>query len=100
LDTKSELCQEVPATTDINGNWGYGQVVSERAMQMAIDKAKTYELGAVTVFHQSHVGRVGDYPLMAARAGFIGMMTADSGKSSKAVAPFRGRVAPSRQRPV
>jgi LDH2 family malate/lactate/ureidoglycolate dehydrogenase len=36
---------------------------------------------------------VGDYPLMAAHAGFIGLMTADSGKTSKAVAPFGGRVA-------
>jgi uncharacterized oxidoreductase len=62
-------------------------------MQMAIDKAKTYQVAAITVFHQSHVGRVGDYPLMAARAGMIGLMTADSGKTSKAVAPFGGRVA-------
>jgi LDH2 family malate/lactate/ureidoglycolate dehydrogenase len=90
---KFEIVREGPTTARINGNWGFGQVVSERAMQMAIDKAKTYEVGAVTVFHQSHVGRVGDYPLMAARAGFIGMMTADSGKTSKAVAPFGGRVA-------
>jgi LDH2 family malate/lactate/ureidoglycolate dehydrogenase len=90
---KFEIVREGPTTARINGNWGFGQVISERAMQLAIDKAKTYQLGAVTVFHQSHVGRVGDYPLMAARAGFIGMMTADSGKTSKAVAPFGGRVA-------
>lgn len=90
---KFEIVREGPTTARINGNWGFGQVVSERAMQLAIDKAKTYQLGAVTVFHQSHVGRVGDYPLMAARAGFIGVMTADSGKTSKAVAPFGGRVA-------
>jgi uncharacterized oxidoreductase len=90
---KFEIVREGPTTARINGNWGFGQVVSERAMQLAIDKAKTYQVGAVTVFHQSHVGRVGDYPLMAARAGFIGMMTADSGKTSKAVAPFGGRVA-------
>lgn len=90
---KFEIVREGPTTARINGNWGFGQVVSERAMQMAIDKAKTYEVAAVTVFHQSHVGRVGDYPLMAARAGMIGLMTADSGKTSKAVAPFGGRVA-------
>jgi uncharacterized oxidoreductase len=90
---KFEIVREGPTTARINGNWGFGQVVSERAMQLAIDKAKTYQLAAVTVFHQSHVGRVGDYPLMAARAGFIGVMTADSGKTSKAVAPFGGRVA-------
>ena len=88
-----EIVREGPTTARINGNWGFGQVVSERAMQLAIDKAKTYQVAAVTVFHQSHVGRVGDYPLMATRAGMIGLMTADSGKTSKAVAPFGGRVA-------
>jgi len=90
---KFEIVREGPTTARINGNWGFGQVVSERAMQMAIDKAKAYQVAAVTVFHQSHVGRVADYPLMAARAGMIGLMTADSGKTSKAVAPFGGRVA-------
>ena len=85
---KFEIVREGPTTARINGNWGFGQVVSERAMQLAIDKAKTYQVAAITVFHQSHVGRVGDYPLMAAREGLIGMMTADSGKTSKAVAPF------------
>lgn len=88
-----EIVREGPTTARINGNWGFGQVVSERAMQLAIDKAKIYQVAAVTVFHQSHVGRVGDYPLMAARAGMIGLMTADSGKTSKAVAPFGGRTA-------
>jgi uncharacterized oxidoreductase len=90
---KFEIVREGPTTARINGNWGFGQVVSERAMQLAIDKAKIYQVAAITVFHQSHVGRVGDYPLMAARAGMIGIMTADSGKTSKAVAPFGGRVA-------
>jgi LDH2 family malate/lactate/ureidoglycolate dehydrogenase len=88
-----DIVREGPTTARIDGNWGFGQVVSERAMQLAIDKARTYQVAAVTVFHQSHVGRVADYPLMAARAGMIGLMTADSGKTSKAVAPFGGRVA-------
>src|SRR5262245_52596897 len=88
-----QIVREGPTTARINGNCGFGHVVSERAMQLAIHKAKTYQVAAVTVFQQSHVGRVGDYPLMAARAGFIGVMTADSGRTSKAVAPFGGRVA-------
>ena len=36
------------------------------------------------------MGRVATYPLMAAREGLIGFMTADSGGSPKAVAPFGG----------
>jgi LDH2 family malate/lactate/ureidoglycolate dehydrogenase len=36
---------------------------------------------------------VADYPLMAARAGMIGLMTCDSGRGPKAVVPFGGRTA-------
>jgi uncharacterized oxidoreductase len=45
------------------------------------------------VFRQSHVGRLAAYPLMAARAGMIGIATADSGRSPKVVAPYGGREA-------
>ena len=58
---------------------------------MTIAKARENGVAATTVFQQSHVGRVADYPLMAAEAGMIGMMTADSGRASKSVVPFGGR---------
>ena len=83
-----EVIQETSVTTVINGNWGFGYVVSERAMQITINKAKQHGVAATTVYQQSHVGRVADYPLMAAKADLIGMMTADSGRTSKSVAPF------------
>ncbi|MDP6130610.1 MAG: Ldh family oxidoreductase [Dehalococcoidia bacterium] len=83
--------REAPCTAVINGNWGFGFVVTERAMQMAIDKAKTHGVAAITIHYQSHIGRLGDYPTMAAQQGMIGMITADSGAGPKAVAPFGGR---------
>lgn len=86
-----EIERETPSTTVINGNWGFGYVVSERAMEITIEKARKNGVAATTVYQQSHVGRVADYPLMAAKAGMIAMMTADSGRSPKAVAPFGGR---------
>lgn len=85
-----EVLDETPATARINGNWGFGYVVTERAMKMAIEKAKANGVAAITVFYQSHIGRLGDYPTMAAREGMIGLITADSGKGPKAVAPFGG----------
>jgi LDH2 family malate/lactate/ureidoglycolate dehydrogenase len=85
------IIQETPTTTVIDGNWGFGYVVSERAMKMTIQKAMRNNVAAATVFHQSHVGRVADYPIMAAQEGMIAMMTADSGRSSKGVVPFGGR---------
>ena len=64
-----EIIQETSVTTVINGNWGFGYVVSERAMQITIDKAKQHGVAATTVYQQSHVGRVADYPIMAAQGG-------------------------------
>src|SRR5713101_6299031 len=77
----------------MNGNWGFGYVVTTRAMEMAIAKAKAHQVAAMTIYQQSHVGRVADYPLMAARAGMIGLMTCDSGRGPKAVVPFGGKEA-------
>ena len=88
-----EVVRETATTTVIDGHWGFGYAVSERAMQMTIDKARENNVAATTVFKQGHVGRVTDYPVMAAGAGMIGMMTADSGRTSKQVVPFGGRKA-------
>jgi uncharacterized oxidoreductase len=85
-----EVVSETTVTTVVDGHWGFGYVVSERAMQMTIDKAKEHGVGATTVSRQSHVGRVADYPLMAVGEGMIGMMTSDSGRSAKQVVPFGG----------
>ena len=87
------IVQESPTTTVIDGHWGFGYVVTERTMRLTIDKARKSNVAAATVFRQSHIGRIGAYPLMAAEVGMIGLITADSGRSQKAVAPFGGREA-------
>src|SRR3954470_698325 len=84
------IIQETPTSTVIDGNWGFGYVVTDRAMRYTIDKAKNQMVAAATVYRQSHVGRLASYPLMAAREGMIAMITADSGRSAKAVVPFGG----------
>ena len=90
---RPDVLSESAATLAVNGRWGFGPVVSEWMMERLIAKAGQTQLAAGTVREQSHVGRLADYPLMAARAGFIGLMMADSGQSPKAVAPFGGREA-------
>src|ERR1700745_3006903 len=87
------IVQESPTTTVIDGNWGFGFHVNAKAMALTIEKAKTANVAACTVFRQSHVGRLAAYPLMAAHAGMIGLAAADSGRSPKHVAPFGGREA-------
>ena len=85
-----EIVQESPTTTVVDGHWGFGYVVSDKVMKMTIAKAQKSGVAAATVFRQSHVGRVADYPIMASTHGLIGMMTADSGRAAKSVVPFGG----------
>ncbi len=85
-----DIVQESPTTTVVDGNWGFGYVANERAMQYTIEKAKTANVAACTVFRQGHIGRLASYPLMAVEAGMIGLIAADSGRSPKHVAPFGG----------
>src|SRR5918911_2423248 len=87
------IVQESPTTTVVDGHWGFGYVVTERAMRLTIDKARAANVAAATVFRQGHIGRLASYTLMAAEADMIGLITADSGRSPKAVAPFGGREA-------
>lgn len=87
------IVQESPTTTVIDGHWGFGYVVTERAMRLTVEKAERANVAAATVFRQGHIGRLASYPLMAAEAGMIGLITADSGRSPKSVAPFGGREA-------
>ena len=86
-----DVVKETATTTVVDGNWGFGFVVSEHVMQTTIEKARQGGVAAATVLRQSHVGRVADYPVMAASADMIGMMTADSGRAAKSVVPFGGR---------
>jgi len=85
------IVQESATTTVVDGHWGFGYTVTERAMQLTIDKARQANVAATTVFRQGHIGRLASYTLMAARADMIGLITADSGRSAKQVAPFGGR---------
>jgi uncharacterized oxidoreductase len=90
---RPEIISETATTIAVNGNWGFGPVVSEFTMQRLIEKAKDVKVAAGTVREQSHVGSLNDYPLMAAREGLIGILMCDSGQSPKSVAPFGGREA-------
>src|SRR3981189_1699281 len=76
------IVKESPTTTVVDGHWGFGYVVNERAMRLTIEKARTANVAAATVFRQGHIGRLSSYTQMAARAGMIGLITPDSGRAS------------------
>ena len=71
--TELEIVKETPTTAVIDGHNGMGQVIGHTAMSMAIDKAKKYGLGMVTVRNSCHYGIAGYYPSMACKQGCIGI---------------------------
>jgi len=71
--TRLQVVKDTPTTAVIDGGVGMGQVIGYRSMQMAIEKARRYGLGAVAVRNSSHFGIDGYYPLMATKQGMVGM---------------------------
>jgi len=75
----------------INGNWGFGHVVAQKAMSLAIEKAKSTTISAISVYNCNHIGRIGSYPMMAAEAGMVGITMVNAGGTALYVTPFGGR---------
>lgn len=71
--TQMEIVKDSMAATVIDGHNGLGHVVGKKAMQMAIDKARTYGLGMTAVRNSTHYGMAGYYALMATDQDMIGI---------------------------
>jgi len=71
--TRLRKIADAGATAVLDGGNGMGHVVAKKAMALAIRKAKTHGLGMVAVRNSTHYGIAGYYPLMAVRAGMIGI---------------------------
>jgi LDH2 family malate/lactate/ureidoglycolate dehydrogenase len=71
--TNYQIITEGPTTAVIDGQNGMGHVIAYNAMKMAIEKAKKFGMGMVTVRNSSHYGFAGYYPLMAVRENMIGI---------------------------
>ncbi len=72
----------------LDGDCGPGQVVSHRAMSLAIDKARTTTIGVVGVRNSRHFGAAAHWSTMAANQNMIGF--ACSNGSLLSAAPFGG----------
>lgn len=88
--TPFTIVSETANTALINGGNGCGQVVSYKAMGMAIEKAKKSAISAISVCNSNHYGIAGFYSMMALKHDMIGF---SSTNSQPLVAPTGGRTA-------
>lgn len=78
------------AVAVVDGGGGFGHAPSLRAMDLAVEKARAFGVGAVGVRNSNHFGAAGVYALRAARAGMIGLAT--SAVHQPSIVPVFGRV--------
>ena len=88
--TPIEIERETAAAAVIQAEQGWGHVIARKAMELAIDKARQTAVGTVVVRGSQHVGRVGEYPTMAAEAEMVGMAFVNSYGRTGSVAPWGG----------
>ena len=85
------VVKESDAFAVLDGDWGWGQVVAREAMEIAIEKASKAGAATIAVQQCNHIGRAGDYPLMAARRGMAATLFVNTHGGGKIVAPWGGR---------
>jgi L-2-hydroxycarboxylate dehydrogenase (NAD+) len=71
--TKVDVIRNEKAAAVLDGNNGLGHVVSKKAMEMAIEKAREFGIGMTVVRNSTHYGIAGYYALMAVEQGMIGI---------------------------
>jgi len=89
MEADPVLARDVAATALYDGAKGLGHYVSTLAMRLAIDKARTYGIGIVTVRNSGHFGAAANYSMMALEHGMLGLATTNS--PYVAMVPTHGR---------
>ena len=73
------IVREAPATAVMDADRGLAVILGPAAMGMAIDKARTYGVGVVTMFNAGHSGGIGHHAMLAAQQDMVGMVTTAGG---------------------
>ena len=82
------VLKETPALALIDARMVMGSVVGQRAMALAVDKAKVCGIGAVFVYNSTHFGSSGYHARRALQDGCIGIAMTNAGAE---MAPWGGR---------
>jgi uncharacterized oxidoreductase len=85
-----QIVFENDAVAVVDGQLGFGQTIGEQAMQLGIDKSGKHGVAVVALRNSGHLGRIGDWPLMAARAGKLSLHFVNTSGAGILVAPFGG----------
>lgn len=79
---------EVLAVAD--GRSGFGQTIGHQAVELGIDKCRRHGVSVIALRHCGHLGRIGDWPEIAARSGVLSLHFVNTSGKGLLVAPFGG----------
>ncbi len=88
-DRDPKVVTDTPVLAVVDGQFGFGQTVAPRAVEIGIEKCRAMGLAAVGLRNAGHIGRVGDWAEMAAEAGLVSLHFVTAA-GSVLVAPFGG----------
>lgn len=88
---KPEIVSDTGTISVWDAHAGYGQVVGRQAVEWAIEAAKKHGVAVNGLRNAHHIGRVGTYGEIAARAGMVSLHFVNVASGPPPVAPFRGR---------
>ncbi len=81
---------ENDAMAVVDGQFGFGQVMGEEAMKLGIEKAGRQGVAVVALRNSGHLGRIGDWAELAARAGKVSLHFVNTNGGGILAAPFGG----------
>ncbi len=88
---KPEIVSESANFAVWDGRMGYGQVIARDAMAWVIGAARRHGVAVHGLRNTHHIGRVGTYGEIAAKAGLVSVHFVNGNSGRPAVTPFRGR---------
>lgn len=89
-DRTIDVVFENDAIAVVDGQFGFGQTVAAQAIQLGIDKSAKHGVAVIALRNSGHLGRIGDWPLMAAQAGKLSVHFVNTTGGGILVAPFGG----------
>ena len=85
-----EIVFQNDALAVVDGQFGFGQTIGEQAMRLGIEKCAKHGVAVIALRNSGHLGRIGDWPLMAAQAGKLSLHFVNTTGAGILVAPFGG----------
>ena len=86
-----KIVHETSALAVVDGDQGFGQTIGAEATALGVEKANREGIAVVALRNSGHLGRIGAWPLQAARGGCVSVHFVSTSGGGILVAPFGGR---------